>query len=78
MKELSGMVCSKCIENKKLFWKDVKKEMLVGKIEMYKIKRSSGMLLKWNEEINEVLKRHFESINNECVEERSDQYKTID
>ncbi len=59
------------MENKKLFWREVKTEMGGGKSEACRI-RSDGVIVGKNEEIREVWKNHFEKVMNECMGGRAE------
>ncbi len=59
------------MENKKLFWKEVRKEMRERKSEACR-KRSDGIIVGKNEEIREVWKSHFEKVMNESMGGRAE------
>ncbi len=50
------------MENKKLFWREVKKEMGGRKSEACRIRRIDKVIVRRNEEIREVWKSHFEKV----------------
>ncbi len=54
------------VENKKLFWREVRKEMGGKKSEACRMRRSDGVIMGKNEEIREVSKSHFEKVMNEA------------
>jgi len=60
------------VENKKLFWREVRKEMGGRKSEACRMKRSDGVIVRRNEEIREVWKSHFEKVMNESMGGRAE------
>ncbi len=61
------------MENKKLFWKEVKKEMRGRKSEACRIRRSDGVIVGKNvEEMREVWKSHFEKVMNDSMGGRAE------
>ena len=59
------------VENKKLFWREVRKEMGGRKSEACRV-RSDGVIVRRNEEIREVWKSHFEKVMNESMGGRAE------
>lgn len=70
--EKFGRKITATYQNKKLFWKEVKREMEGEKSDTHicKIKMSEGVFVKNGEE--KVWKRHFESVMKESVRRRSE------
>ncbi len=60
------------VENKKLFWREVRKEMGGRKSEACRMRRSDGVIVRRNEEIREVWKSHFEKVMNEGMGGRAE------
>ncbi len=62
--EFGSKLIEKFMDNRKLFWKEVKKERGdVGGVSL-RIKRDDGMLVSSKEEVKGVWKRHFEHLMN--------------
>ncbi|KAK3889840.1 hypothetical protein Pcinc_006166 [Petrolisthes cinctipes] len=62
--EFGKKLSEKFKENKKLFWKEVKRERGEGKSGSVRIKREDGVTVSGSEEVKEVWKRHFDSLIN--------------
>ncbi len=60
------------VENKKLFWRKVRKEMGRRKSEACRIRRSDGVIVRRSEEIREVWKSHFEKVMNDSMGGRAE------
>ncbi|KAK4327054.1 hypothetical protein Pmani_002500 [Petrolisthes manimaculis] len=63
--EFGRKLSEKFRENKKLFWKEVKKERGEGKSGSVRMKREDGVTVSRSEEVKEVWKRHFDGLMNE-------------
>ncbi len=59
------------MENKKLFWREVRKEMGGRKSEVCRMRRSDGVIVRRNEEVREVWKNNFEMVMNEGMRGRA-------
>ncbi|KAK3895740.1 hypothetical protein Pcinc_000663 [Petrolisthes cinctipes] len=62
--EFGRKLSEKFKENKKLFWKEVKRERGEGKSGSLRMKREDGVTVSRSEEVKEVWKRHFDSLMN--------------
>ncbi len=71
-KEFGRKLLKEYVENKKLFWREVRKEMGGRKSEAYRIRRSDAVIVRRNEEIREVWKSHFEKVINESLGGRAE------
>ncbi len=60
------------VENKKLFWREVRKEMGGRKSDTCRMKRSDGAIVRRNEDIREVWKSHFEKVMKESMGGRAE------
>ncbi len=60
------------LRNKKLFWREVRKEMGGRKSEVCRMRRSDEVIVRRNEEIREVWKSHFEKVMNESMGGRAE------
>ncbi|MCP5003018.1 MAG: hypothetical protein GY941_03575 [Planctomycetes bacterium] len=66
--EFGRKLSDKFKENKKLFWKEVKKERGEGKTEQVRMKGEDGVSVSGSEAVKGVWKRHFERLMNERSE----------
>ncbi|KAK3893161.1 hypothetical protein Pcinc_003002 [Petrolisthes cinctipes] len=62
--EFGMKLSEKFKENKKLFWKEVKRERGEGKSGSVRMKREDGVTVSRSEEVKEVWKRHFDGLMN--------------
>ncbi len=70
--EFDRKLLAEYVENKKLFWKEIRREMGGRKSEAWRIRRSDGVIVEKNEEIREVQKSRFEKVMNESMGGRAE------